>query len=63
MSEEIKNYRLPNCECLTPCELSDSWRCAKDKGLSRIGCDCECHKYIHRQVLKEAKIEKSVVES
>jgi hypothetical protein len=48
--ETGEQYRLPGCNCYQPCELSDAWRCARDKALQgRIGCDCESHRYIQRQ--------------
>lgn len=53
MSEKKTDYRLPDCECATPCELSDAWRCAKDKGLPRLACDCKCHDYIRKQVARK----------
>lgn len=31
------------------CEVSDSYRCAQRRRLNRIGCECECHRYIQRQ--------------
>jgi hypothetical protein len=41
-----------NCEI--GCKFSDAWRCAKDQRYFRIACQCECHRYIDRQV-REAK--------
>jgi len=45
--------RLPGCTCFKPCELSDAWRCAREKQLQGvIACPCSSHR---PQATPEAK--------
>jgi hypothetical protein len=47
--EEVPPDLRPRSRSCCFCKFSDAWRCAREKNLPTIACQCECHRYTFRK--------------